>query len=368
MVSYCIGADHINDAIDLAIMSRNSIKNNDSWDSMANERNREYIELPWDTSMDSGGREITGKQAIDRWLQNWPLLEYVSRKTEGGLVEQLTGEYRMVNSVVQLPLGGEIGRYLSRNTTLEQLLRQTLFDEVEGLNPLTKSWISFLAEKGYKNGPEITAIGTENMSAEAAIWYRSIITASKHLSEWADAHANHLGIDSYQGRLAYKISTILHELGHNRGVLSEHKLGLLLQEFYEMMAKNFEGRDEEAIYRAIARGEAEYAESHKPQGFSRYLKSCTKSLRNGQGLTESELRELISKYETEGAKKGYRGKDLADYITIKIKRDKGDSKDKKSKESESEDTEQEPGQDSKECKDSEADAVEQEASTEGESE
>jgi len=177
-----------------------------------------------------------------------------------------------------------------------------------------------------------------------------------------EIRAKEVGIDSYEGRLEYKMLVMLHEIGHNRGVHSEYKLGKLMQEFYEMMAKKYKGTDKERIYKALAKGEEKYAESHKKSGFLKYLQ-LYRSLRNGKELSERDLRMLIEAYESEGRERGYEGRKLRDYVNRKLKEEadkedeKGsDKKDKDKKDRKAEDKdkkEDEPEEDSKEQDESE---------------
>jgi hypothetical protein len=312
-----MGPDHVNDGVDLAIMSRNTLKGSDSLISASLKEHLAHTELEWETTVDSDGRGVTGKQAQDRWAAAKPKSEYVLRNSEGRIIEPLQGEYRMAETGVWLPLN-RIGEYVSRDANLEHLLRQTLFDEVHGLNPLARDWIKYLAENGYDDGSLIRAIGTRNMKGEASISRDGkTLSASKYLSKWAEEHAKELGIDSYEGRLEYKMLVMLHELGHNRGVYSEYKLGKLMQEFYEKMAEKYEGTDKGRIYRALAKGEKKYAESHKASRFLEYLNLYRKS-KNGE-VSEADLRNLIEKYTAEGSSRGYRGKALSKYVSKRLK-------------------------------------------------
>jgi len=317
MVDYCMAPDHVNDEVDLAIMSRNTLRNSGSLESMCNPLHAADRETPWETTVNKDGKWVSGKEAMDRWTEQWPMIEYVCRRGEGGLAEPLNELYTMSNADVQVPLN-KVGEYISRNANVEQLLRTVLFDDVHGLNPLSVHWINFLGVRGYDEGPEITAIGTENNpEAQATIWYLTLITANKHLGKLAEANADKLGINTYEGRLAYKISAMLHEIGHNRGVDSEYTIGLLMSEFYNNMAKKCKGSEKEKIYKALAKESAEYAEGHKPSGFLKYLEFYKQA--NREGFSEAQLRELVARYESEGKSKGYTGNRLSDYVSRRLK-------------------------------------------------
>ncbi len=318
MVEYCKCPNAVNDIVDALIMSRNTVKTeatgNEAWSTLCDPYFKDDVELTWDATIDANGHGVTGDKATDRWAEEKPIQEYVHRRGEAGLAEPLTGRYRRAQTDSQVP-PNKVGEYLSRTANLEQLLKQVLFDDIHGLNPEAVAWIEFLAERGYDDGSEITKIGTENMRAEARIWYDSIITVNKYLGRIAEGHAEELGINDYKGRLAYKISTMLHEMGHNRGVDSEHELGALLSEFYEGMAEKSAGTDKERIYRALAKESAEYAKSHS--FWNRFVKYWSIN----RPISEKELHSLIREYEAEGAEKGYRGKELRDYVNRRLQDD-----------------------------------------------
>lgn len=322
MVEYCKGPDHVNDAVDLAVMCKNTLKNSTSMESVSHPKHMAERDLPWETSV-VDGKGVSGREAIDKgWAAAKPRLEYVVRRSETGYFEEIEGQYPGVE--FGLPMGGAVGQYISRTAELEHLLRQTMFDEVHGLNPLAKGWIKFLADKGYKDGPSIRKIGVVNMVQEAAISKDlDNIFSSKYLSEWAEAHAKELGIDSYEGRLAYRISVILHEIGHSRGVNSECYLGMLLEEYFSEVLDNVNGAEKERIYKAIVKSERQYAENHRPTRFLSYL-NFYRSLKNGDGMSESALVKLIAKYEVEGKSEGYKGKSLSKYVTRRLSKEAGE--------------------------------------------
>ncbi|MBI2653996.1 hypothetical protein HYX02_04250 [Candidatus Woesearchaeota archaeon] len=201
------------------------------------------------------------------------------------------------------------GYYTSKIANLKELLRNSIFDAANRLQPEAVEWIKFLADKGYSIGTskesEIYSLGiiADTVKEGILAFYDTksgTLGREADLYEKAKRGISRYGLTDSEAVQAFMRAIMFHEIAHRMGIKgdaeSERLQGYLQHEFYSRLAQKFKGARKGRIYEALAREGLDYA-----AGYEKSLADIVKGLFDIKGRKKDPVNFLVFKLEAEAA-------------------------------------------------------------------
>ncbi|GEM_PF-4623650 len=215
----------------------------------------------------------------------------------------------------------KVGYYESKVANLQQLLRNTIFNEKNEIQTVSARWIKFLSDKGFSVETADTAgvlgLGVQHGDFYAAYYpSEGFLMAGANLHEWSKELISKYGLKGEEATEAMKQAIYLHEIAHVLGVKGNYKgerlQGKLQEEFFSKLAQEHKGTKESTIYKALAQEGRDYA-SHNTL-INHLLSSHDHN---------PAYDMLIHKFESDGKALGFKGEDLHDYVEYRAQESVG---------------------------------------------